>query len=131
MVASGIPRQKIRLHCRWSNCDGSHVDDPPLRELLPLLYMVASGIPRQKIRLHCRWSNWDGSHVDDPPFRELLPLLYEAKSADLVLNSSIPATGMNMRRSRLDKFFRMYLTGPVQIGRVKSRPMEMPASGSV
>jgi 5-methyltetrahydropteroyltriglutamate--homocysteine methyltransferase len=42
-ATDGIPRQKIRLHCCWGNWDGPHVDDVPLRELLPLLYEARVG----------------------------------------------------------------------------------------
>ena len=36
----GIPRERVRLHCCWGNWEGPHVDDIPMREILPVLYQA-------------------------------------------------------------------------------------------
>jgi len=40
---SGIPRDRIRLHCCWGNWEGPHVHDVPLDDILPLLYGARVG----------------------------------------------------------------------------------------
>jgi 5-methyltetrahydropteroyltriglutamate--homocysteine methyltransferase len=40
---AGIPRDRVRLHCCWGNWEGPHVDDVPMREILPLLYQARVG----------------------------------------------------------------------------------------
>ena len=42
-AVSGIPRDRIRLHCCWGNWEGPHVDDVPMAEVLPLLYGARVG----------------------------------------------------------------------------------------
>jgi 5-methyltetrahydropteroyltriglutamate--homocysteine methyltransferase len=42
-AVSGIPRDRIRLHCCWGNWEGPHVDDVPMAEVLPLLYGAKVG----------------------------------------------------------------------------------------
>jgi 5-methyltetrahydropteroyltriglutamate--homocysteine methyltransferase len=42
-AAAGIPRERIRLHCCWGNWEGPHVDDVPMREILPVLYQAKVG----------------------------------------------------------------------------------------
>jgi 5-methyltetrahydropteroyltriglutamate--homocysteine methyltransferase len=39
----GIPRERVRLHCCWGNWEGPHVDDIPMREILPVLYQANAG----------------------------------------------------------------------------------------
>jgi 5-methyltetrahydropteroyltriglutamate--homocysteine methyltransferase len=39
----GIPRDRVRLHCCWGNGDWPHVDDVPLRQILPVLYGARVG----------------------------------------------------------------------------------------
>jgi len=38
-----IPRERVRLHCCWGNWEGPHVDDIPMREILPALYQARVG----------------------------------------------------------------------------------------
>jgi 5-methyltetrahydropteroyltriglutamate--homocysteine methyltransferase len=42
-AVSGIPRDRIRLHCCWGNWEGPHVDDVPMAEVLLLLYGARVG----------------------------------------------------------------------------------------
>jgi 5-methyltetrahydropteroyltriglutamate--homocysteine methyltransferase len=42
-AVSGIPRERIRLHCCWGNWAGPHVDDIPMGEVLPVLYGAKVG----------------------------------------------------------------------------------------
>ena len=42
-AVSGIPRERIRLHCCWGNWAGPHVDDIPMGEVLPVLYGARVG----------------------------------------------------------------------------------------
>ena len=42
-AVSGIPRDRIRVHCCWGNWEGPHVDDVPMAEVLPLLYGAKVG----------------------------------------------------------------------------------------
>jgi 5-methyltetrahydropteroyltriglutamate--homocysteine methyltransferase len=42
-ATSGIPRERIRLHCCWGNWAGPHVDDIPMGEVLPVLYGAKVG----------------------------------------------------------------------------------------
>ena len=42
-ATSGIPRDRIRLHCCWGNWAGPHVDDIPMGEVLPVLYGARVG----------------------------------------------------------------------------------------
>ncbi len=35
---AGLPRDRVRLHCCWGCREGPHVDDVPLRLVLPILY---------------------------------------------------------------------------------------------
>jgi 5-methyltetrahydropteroyltriglutamate--homocysteine methyltransferase len=42
-ATSGIPRERIRLHCCWGNWAGPHVDDIPMGEVLPVLYGAQVG----------------------------------------------------------------------------------------
>ena len=39
----GIPRERVRLHCCWGNWEGPHVDDIPMRDILPVLYQARVG----------------------------------------------------------------------------------------
>jgi 5-methyltetrahydropteroyltriglutamate--homocysteine methyltransferase len=38
-----IPRERVRLHCCWGNWEGPHVDDIPMKEILPVLYQARVG----------------------------------------------------------------------------------------
>src|SRR5215813_5653528 len=40
---SGIPRERVRLHCCWGNNEGPHLHDIPMREILPVLYSAKVG----------------------------------------------------------------------------------------
>ncbi|MCW5750789.1 MAG: cobalamin-independent methionine synthase II family protein [Alphaproteobacteria bacterium] len=40
---SGIPRERIRLHCCWGNWEGPHLHDIPMREVLPVLFQARVG----------------------------------------------------------------------------------------
>ncbi len=40
---SGIPPERVRLHCCWGNWDGPHVFDVPLQLILPVLYQAKVG----------------------------------------------------------------------------------------
>ncbi len=40
---AGIPRDRVRLHCCWGNWEGPHVDDIPMRDILPVLYQARVG----------------------------------------------------------------------------------------
>lgn len=40
---SGLPRERIRLHCCWGNWEGPHIHDVPLGEILPVLYQAKVG----------------------------------------------------------------------------------------
>jgi len=42
-AAKAVPRERIRLHCCWGNWEGPHVDDIPMREILPILYQAKVG----------------------------------------------------------------------------------------
>ena len=42
-AVASIPRERIRLHCCWGNWEGPHVDDIPMREILPVLYGAKVG----------------------------------------------------------------------------------------
>ena len=42
-AAEAVPRERIRLHCCWGNWEGPHVDDIPMREILPILYQAKVG----------------------------------------------------------------------------------------
>jgi 5-methyltetrahydropteroyltriglutamate--homocysteine methyltransferase len=38
-----VPTERVRLHCCWGNWEGPHVDDIPMREILPVLYQARAG----------------------------------------------------------------------------------------
>ncbi len=40
---TGIPRDRIRLHCCWGNYDGPHIHDIPLSQILPVLFEAKVG----------------------------------------------------------------------------------------
>ena len=40
---AGIPRDRVRLHCCWGNWEGPHIDDIPMRDILPVLYQARVG----------------------------------------------------------------------------------------
>ena len=40
---AGIPPERVRLHCCWGNWEGPHVDDIPMRDILPALYQARVG----------------------------------------------------------------------------------------
>jgi 5-methyltetrahydropteroyltriglutamate--homocysteine methyltransferase len=42
-AVSGLPRERIRLHCCWGNWDGPHTHDVPLETILPLLFEAKIG----------------------------------------------------------------------------------------
>ena len=42
-AVSDIPADRIRLHVCWGNYDGPHEWDPPLADLLPILYQAKIG----------------------------------------------------------------------------------------
>lgn len=42
-ATSGIPRERIRLHCCWGNWEGPHIHDIAMGEVLPVLYGAKVG----------------------------------------------------------------------------------------
>lgn len=42
-AVSGLPRERIRLHCCWGNWDGPHMHDLELAKILPVLYGADAG----------------------------------------------------------------------------------------
>jgi 5-methyltetrahydropteroyltriglutamate--homocysteine methyltransferase len=40
---TGIPRDRVRLHCCWGNNEGPHLHDIPLRDVLPVLCQARVG----------------------------------------------------------------------------------------
>jgi 5-methyltetrahydropteroyltriglutamate--homocysteine methyltransferase len=39
----GLPRERLRLHCCWGNWEGPHVQDVPLRDVLPIIGRASVG----------------------------------------------------------------------------------------
>ncbi|MCO5162235.1 MAG: cobalamin-independent methionine synthase II family protein [Mesorhizobium sp.] len=42
-AVTGLPAERIRLHCCWGNWDGPHLHDVPLEDLLPILSRAKVG----------------------------------------------------------------------------------------
>ena len=47
---SGIPRERVRLHCCWGNNEGPHTHDIPLAEVFPVLCQAKVGALVDRVR---------------------------------------------------------------------------------
>jgi 5-methyltetrahydropteroyltriglutamate--homocysteine methyltransferase len=43
IALADVPPEKVRLHVCWGNWQGPHIDDVPVKELLPILYQANVG----------------------------------------------------------------------------------------